>query len=110
MTMCEFHESTCNGFGYDWWTDNPIYFSSIDGLFKQWHIIIRLIVINLILIVVVVFIRASLLCACSGSIWRSFKKCRSPLLRLSQFNACRPCPDAFLFNFHCNYLIGYMHS
>ena len=30
-TMCEFHESTCNGFGDIWWTDNPIYFSSIDG-------------------------------------------------------------------------------
>ena len=28
-TMCEFHESRCNGFGYIWWTDNPIYFSSI---------------------------------------------------------------------------------
>ena len=27
--MCEFHESTC-GFGDIWWTDNPIYFSSID--------------------------------------------------------------------------------
>ena len=26
----EFHESTCNGFGDIWWTDNPIYFSSID--------------------------------------------------------------------------------
>ena len=30
LTMCEFHESTCNGFGDIWWTDNPIYFSSID--------------------------------------------------------------------------------
>ena len=29
--MCEFHESTCNGFGDIWWTDNPIYFSSIDS-------------------------------------------------------------------------------
>ena len=29
--MCEFHESTCNGLGDIWWTDNPIYFSSIDG-------------------------------------------------------------------------------
>ena len=28
--MCEFHETTCNGFGDIWWTDNPIYFSSID--------------------------------------------------------------------------------
>ena len=28
--MCEFHESTCNGFGDIWWTDNPTYFSSID--------------------------------------------------------------------------------
>ena len=27
-TMCEFHESTWNGFGDIWWTDNPIYFSS----------------------------------------------------------------------------------
>ena len=26
------HESTCNGLGYIWWTDNPIYVSSIDGL------------------------------------------------------------------------------
>ena len=30
LTMCEFHESTCNRFGDIWWTDNPIYFSSID--------------------------------------------------------------------------------
>ena len=30
--MCEFHESTCNGFGDIWWTDNPIYFSSIDSI------------------------------------------------------------------------------
>ena len=30
--MCEFHESTCNGFGDIWWTDNPIYFSSIDDI------------------------------------------------------------------------------
>ena len=28
--MCEFHESTCNGLGDIWWTDNPIYFNSID--------------------------------------------------------------------------------
>ena len=28
--MCEFHESTCNGFGDIWWTDNSIHFSSID--------------------------------------------------------------------------------
>ena len=28
--MCEFHESTCNGFGDIWWTYNAIYFSSID--------------------------------------------------------------------------------
>ena len=27
--MCEFHESTCKSFGDIWWTDNPIYFSSI---------------------------------------------------------------------------------
>ena len=27
--MCEFPESACNGFGDIWWTDNPIYFSSI---------------------------------------------------------------------------------
>ena len=33
--MCEFHESTCNGFGDIWWTDNPIYFSSIDYTFKE---------------------------------------------------------------------------
>ena len=25
------HESTCNGFGDIWWTDNPINFSSIDS-------------------------------------------------------------------------------
>ena len=30
-SMCEFHESTCNGFGDIWWTDNPIYFISIDN-------------------------------------------------------------------------------
>ena len=30
--MCEFHESTCNGLGDIWWTDNPIYFSSIDNI------------------------------------------------------------------------------
>ena len=41
--MCEFHESTCNGFGDIWWTDNPIYFSSIDDKspfndhFDQWQ-------------------------------------------------------------------------
>ena len=28
--MCEFHDSSGNGFGDIWWTDNPIYFSSID--------------------------------------------------------------------------------
>ena len=28
----EFHESTCNGFGDIWWTDNPIYLSSIDNV------------------------------------------------------------------------------
>ena len=33
--MCEFHESTCNGFGDIWWTDNPFYFSSIDKAGKQ---------------------------------------------------------------------------
>ena len=26
----EFHGSNANGFGDIWWTDNPIYFSSID--------------------------------------------------------------------------------
>ena len=30
LTMCKFHESACNGFGDIWWTDNPIYYSSID--------------------------------------------------------------------------------
>ena len=30
LTMREFHEYTCNGFGDIWWTDNPIYFTSID--------------------------------------------------------------------------------
>ena len=29
--MCEFHGSNGNGFGDIWWTDNPIYFSSIEG-------------------------------------------------------------------------------
>ena len=28
--MCEFYGSNGNGFGDIWWTDNPIYFSSID--------------------------------------------------------------------------------
>ena len=28
--MCEFHDSSGNGFGDIWWTDNPVYFSSID--------------------------------------------------------------------------------
>ena len=28
--MCEFHDSNCNGFGDNWWTDKIIYFSSID--------------------------------------------------------------------------------
>ena len=30
--MCEFHGSNDNSFGDIWWTDNPIYFSSIDGI------------------------------------------------------------------------------
>ena len=29
-TVCEFHGSNGNGFGDIWWTDNPIYLSSID--------------------------------------------------------------------------------
>ena len=29
-TVCEFHGSNGKGFGYIWWTDNPIYFSSRD--------------------------------------------------------------------------------
>ena len=29
--VCEFYGSNGSGFGYIWWTDNPIYFSSIDG-------------------------------------------------------------------------------
>ena len=33
--MCEFHESTCNGFEDIWWTDNPIYFSSIDVVIEK---------------------------------------------------------------------------
>ena len=36
--MCKFHESTCNGFGDIWWTDNPIYFSSIDIMCME-HIV-----------------------------------------------------------------------
>ena len=31
-TVCEFHGSNGNGFGDIWWTDNPIYFSSIDNV------------------------------------------------------------------------------
>ena len=31
-TMCEFHDSSGNDFGDVWWTDNLIYFSSIDGV------------------------------------------------------------------------------
>ena len=27
-TMCQFHDSSGNGFGDIWWTDNPIYFIS----------------------------------------------------------------------------------
>ena len=37
--MCEFHESTCNGFGDIWWTDNPIYFSSIDEMLFSHHFV-----------------------------------------------------------------------
>ena len=33
--MCEFHGSNSNGFGDIWWTDNPIYFSSIDISFAS---------------------------------------------------------------------------
>ena len=33
--MCEFHGSNGNGFGDIWWTDNPIYFSSIDVYMKK---------------------------------------------------------------------------
>ena len=33
--MCEFHGSNGNGFGDIWWTDNPIYFSSIDVPMKS---------------------------------------------------------------------------
>ena len=32
--VCEFYGSNGNGFGNIWWTDNPIYFSSID---YQWE-------------------------------------------------------------------------
>ena len=32
--MCEFHDSSGNGFGHIWWTDNPIYFSSIDRAYS----------------------------------------------------------------------------
>ena len=39
--MCEFHGSNANGFGDILWTDNPIYFSSIDG----WPLRERLIVV-----------------------------------------------------------------
>ena len=40
--MCEFHESTCNGFGDIWWTGNPIYFSSIDVIHSMLGININL--------------------------------------------------------------------
>ena len=30
-TVCEFQGSNGKGFGDIWWTDNPIYFSSIDN-------------------------------------------------------------------------------
>ena len=33
--MCEFHGTNGNGFGDIWWTDNPIYFSSIDVYMKK---------------------------------------------------------------------------
>ena len=36
--MCAFHESTCNGFGDIWWTDNPIYFSGIDSCYGSGHL------------------------------------------------------------------------
>ena len=29
-TMCEFHNSNCNGLGDIWWTDKYFYFSIID--------------------------------------------------------------------------------
>ena len=42
--MCEFHGSNSNGFGDIWWTDNPIYFSSIDIIHSdnEFHISITL--------------------------------------------------------------------
>ena len=33
-TVCKFHGSNGNGFGDIWWTDNPMYFISIDKLRK----------------------------------------------------------------------------
>ena len=43
-TMCEFHDSNCNGFGDMWWTDICIYFSStvvssylVQQPFCVWH-------------------------------------------------------------------------
>ena len=35
--MCEFHESTCSGFGDSLWTDNPIYLSSIDYYYYSYY-------------------------------------------------------------------------
>ena len=35
--VCEFHGSNGNGFGDIWWTDNPIYFISIDGVKTHLH-------------------------------------------------------------------------
>ena len=34
-SVCEFHGSNGNGFGDIWWTDNPIYFSSIDSVCRR---------------------------------------------------------------------------
>ena len=51
LTMCEFHESTCKGFGDIWWTDNPIYFSSIDYtalLVKILHVLVVLVISPLV--------------------------------------------------------------
>ena len=33
--MSQFHDSNCNGFGDMWWTDNLIYFSSIESGFDR---------------------------------------------------------------------------
>ena len=50
--MCEFLESTYNGFGEVWWTDNPIYFSSrpIDVVIWSGHQLATMLALKVILV------------------------------------------------------------